>query len=99
MLIRQSRGQAGTMFLPTDRSASKESKKLRGLSPTVRLVKVQRAQGLIHVYAFLAHARHRRAAVRADVPWQLHQLAAVLAFLLQLGMAVWADLPVVLDAP
>src|SRR6516162_1770217 len=64
----------------------------------VRVVDLQIAQGLVHAHALLAHAGHRGAAVRAYVPGEFHQPAAVMAALLQLRIAVGTDLPVILDA-
>src|SRR5512140_2820537 len=71
------------------------------LSAVVPLfTEVQRLQRLVHTDArLLPHARHRRAAIWADIPRQFHQPVAMMTFLLQLGMAIGAHLPVVLDSP
>src|SRR5258705_11260326 len=51
--------------------------------------------GRFHGSGFFSHPRRGRATVGTDIPGQFHQPCAVLAGLLQLGMAVRADLPVV----
>ena len=57
----------------------------------------QRAQGVIQGLALPAHPRRRRAAVWTEIPGKLHRFTAVVTTLLETGMAVRADQPVLFN--
>ena len=43
------------------------------------IIHLQAAQSLIHTHALLSHAGDRRAAIWTNIPWQFHELAAMMA--------------------
>ena len=63
------------------------------------IVQFQATQGIIHAGGSItAHPGGGCAAIGTDIPWQFHEPVAVLTALLELGMTVRADLPIVFDA-
>jgi hypothetical protein len=63
------------------------------------LLQAEIPQGLIQIKSIRTRARNRRATIRADIPGEFHQSSTVVAGLLQLGMAIWANLPILFHAP